>query len=165
MKLFQIEEPDGSLPAGGDGPGAAVGIDLASSAAEVAVAIGGNAELLPAREGDPPLATAGMRDGAVWLGDAARDLLLALRARAERALARPVTHAVIVAPPPLSDAERDAVATAAADAGYTVLRIVEPDAAIAKAGSVVGAGSPSAAAIGAAILAEEDAPRPASSPI
>jgi actin-like ATPase involved in cell morphogenesis len=165
MKLFQIEEPDGSPPAGGDGPGAAVGIDLASSAAEVAVAVGGNAELLPAREGDPPLATAAARDGAVWRGDATRDLLLALRARAERALARPVTHAVIVAPSPLSDAERDAIAAAAAEAGYTVLRIVEPEAAVAKAGSAASSGSPSAAVLGAAILAEEDMPRPASSPI
>jgi Ethanolamine utilization protein EutJ (predicted chaperonin) len=165
MKLFQIEEPDGSPPAGADGPGAAVGIDLASPAAEVAIALGGNAELLPAREGDPPLATAGARDAAGWRGDAARELLLALRARAERALARPVTHAVIVAPPPLSDAARDAIATAAANAGYTVLRIVEPEAAIAKAGIPAVGSNPAAVALGAAILAEEDAPRPASSPI
>ena len=52
MKLFQIEEPDGS-PADPDAPGAAIGIDVAGSAAEVAVAVGGNAALLTDREEFP----------------------------------------------------------------------------------------------------------------
>ncbi|MGC2412177.1 MAG: hypothetical protein WA459_05720, partial [Stellaceae bacterium] len=50
MKLFQIEEPDGS-PADPDAPGVAIGIDISGSSAEVAVAVGGNAAVLPDREG------------------------------------------------------------------------------------------------------------------
>ena len=41
MKLFQIEEPDGSPLDAGDGPGAAVGIDIAAGGVgRVAVALG-----------------------------------------------------------------------------------------------------------------------------
>ena len=50
MKLFQIEEPDGS-PVDPDAPGAAIGIDVTGSQAEVAIAIGGNAALLNDRDG------------------------------------------------------------------------------------------------------------------
>ena len=50
MKLFQIEEPDGS-PSDPDAPGAAVGIDASGAVAEVAVAVGGNAAMLADREG------------------------------------------------------------------------------------------------------------------
>ena len=50
MKLFQIEEPDGS-PADPNAPGAAVGIDVSGPVAEVAVAIGGNAAVLADRDG------------------------------------------------------------------------------------------------------------------
>ena len=50
VKLFQIEEPDGSPP-DPDAPGVAVGIHLGGAHAEVAVAVGGNAELLTDREG------------------------------------------------------------------------------------------------------------------
>ena len=50
MKLFQIEEPDGS-PSDPDAPGAAVGIDASGELAEVALAVGGNAAMLADREG------------------------------------------------------------------------------------------------------------------
>ena len=50
MKLFQIEEPDGS-PVDPDAPGVAIGIDIGGAAAEVAVAVGGNAVVLADREG------------------------------------------------------------------------------------------------------------------
>ena len=50
MKLFQIEEPDGS-PSDPDMPGAAVGIHIGGAQAEVAVAVGGNPAMLHDREG------------------------------------------------------------------------------------------------------------------
>ncbi|HKW53668.1 MAG TPA: hypothetical protein VJO12_08260, partial [Stellaceae bacterium] len=56
MKLFQIEEPDGSPLETGDGPGAAVGIDIAGGVGRVAVALGGNAEILPDGDGARSLA-------------------------------------------------------------------------------------------------------------
>ncbi|HXP29976.1 MAG TPA: hypothetical protein VN832_02720, partial [Stellaceae bacterium] len=96
MKLFQIEEPEGE-PLSAEGPGAAVGIDLAAESGAVAVALGGNAEILPGVDGERRLA----RDGD---GDAA--LLLGLRGRAEKQLQRPVTHAVIAADAPDDEARR-----------------------------------------------------------
>ena len=119
MKLFQIEEPDGS-PADPDAPGAAIGIDITRPQAEVAVAIGGNAAVLADRDGfevdltvpSPTAATA------EW-----QALLERVRLRAERALARPVTHAVLVAD--MSSAER--LEAAAAAAQLLLLRIVPPD--------------------------------------
>ena len=123
MKLFQIEEPDGSPADAAQGPGAAVGIDLAGA---VAIAVGGNAEILRGREGSagalPP-------------------------ARAERSLAQPVTHAVIAAE------EADAMLPAAAQVvGLTVLRLMLRKDAAALASS---AAPQEAAALGAAICAEE----------
>jgi hypothetical protein len=116
LKLFQIEEPDGP-PMEADGPGAAVGIGLGEGVATVAIAVGGNAELLA----QLPLAEPG-------------ETLLALRGRAEKVLARPVTHAVIA-----SDAAVDP-----APAGLVLLRLVP---------ATLGA-------LGAACLAEDLAPRP-----
>jgi len=135
MKLFQIEEPDGA-PAESDGPGAAVGIDLAGG---VAIALGGNAELLRGR------------DGAGWgaAQDAAATLAL-LKQRAEQALMRPVTHAVIAA-----DAPADALERAAAGLGLAVLRLIPRAQAAALARGALPA---EAAALGAAILAEDLAP-------
>ncbi|HZB92280.1 MAG TPA: hypothetical protein VE397_12605, partial [Stellaceae bacterium] len=93
MKLFQIEEPDGSPPA--DAPGIAVGIELsAQKGAAVAVAVGGNAELLPGADGERRLAAAALGDEAALTA-----LLMRLRERAEKALARPVTHAVVALAP------------------------------------------------------------------
>jgi hypothetical protein len=141
MKLFQIEEPDGSPTDAAEGPGAAVGIDIAPGGiGRVAVAVGGNGEILPDADGERTLRA---RDVA--------DLLLGLRSRAEKQLARPVTHAVIAADRP----ERTGLEAAAAAASLTVLRVVDRGAAAALA---TGAVAEDAAVLGAAISAEEMAP-------
>jgi hypothetical protein len=139
VKLFQIEEPDGS-PADPDAPGAAVGIDVSGPVAEVAVAIGGNAAVLADRDGFEVDLTVPPASAAVpeW-----QALLERARLRAERSLARPVTHAVVVGDG--SAAERLQAAAIAAE--LTLLRIVTPDK-IARP-----------RALAAAILAEDLAPR------
>jgi hypothetical protein len=151
MKLFQIEEPDGS-PADPDAPGVAIGIDIGGPAAEVAVAVGGNAAMLTDRAGfaldlvvPSPAAPA----------DDWQHLFEGVRLRAERGLAQPVTHAVLaVASAP--DAALAALLSAAAEAaGLTLLRIV--------ARETIGAPEKQATestALAAAILAEDLAPRP-----
>jgi hypothetical protein len=144
MKLFQIEEPDGA-PLDGDGPGAAVGVDVgAPEGGAVAVSLGGNAEILPGEDGErrlaaPGLVAAGRFDEAVLA-----NLLLGLRGRAERQLARPVTHAVIAATP----LDERALEHAAAAAGLDVLRLVAR------------AGKGDEAVLAAAALAEDLAPAP-----
>ena len=142
MKLFQIEEPDGS-PSDPDMPGAAVGIDVSGARAEVAISIGGNAVVLADRDGFELDLTVPSPDAPeiAWQG-----LLEGARLRAERMLARPVTHAVIVARP--ETAER--VQGAAAASGLDLLRVLGPDA-------VTGGETP---VCGAAVLAEDLAPRP-----
>jgi len=91
-------------------PGVAVGIDLAAPHGAVAVAVGGNAETLEARDGEPGPATASLRDPAGRFDPAATAAaLLALRGRAERALGRPVTHAAIVVSEPLDASVRNAL--------------------------------------------------------
>ena len=146
MKLFQIEEPDGT-PVDPDAPGVAIGIDLTAAAAAVAVAVGGNAAFLVDRE-DFPLdlsVPAPAAPATAW-----RQLFEGARLRAERALAQPVTHAV-VAVAVMPDAALDALLSAAAvAAGLTLLRIVARD--------DIGGDPP---ALAAAILAEDLAPRPA----
>src|SRR5579883_1554665 len=53
MKLFQIEEPDGSPGDAAQGRGAAVGIEIAGGGiGRVAIAVGGNGEILPGADGD-----------------------------------------------------------------------------------------------------------------
>src|SRR4051794_41955635 len=91
MKLFQIEEPDGS-PSDPDAAGMAIGIYVGGAQAEVAVAVGGNAMMLRDREGfERDLPTPPLNDPPeVW-----QSLFEGARLRAERALARPVTHAVL----------------------------------------------------------------------
>lgn len=134
MKLFQIEEPDGS-PQDEDAVGAAVGIDLDPvKGAGVAIALGGNAEPLSERI---PLAGFG-------------ETLSALRGKAERALSRPVTHAVIALSGEIDDARRREVAMAAVVAGLDPLRIVTSAEAAALAKGA------DAALLGAAIQAEDD---------
>ena len=109
MKLFQIEEPDGA-PVDADAPGVAVGIDIApGGVGRIAIAVGGNAEILPDGDGNRMLTLAPHRD-----------LLLALRSRAEKQLARPVTHAVIAT----EKAEAAAIAEAAVLAGIIVLGLI-----------------------------------------
>jgi hypothetical protein len=146
VKLFQIEEPDGS-PADPDAPGVAIGIDISGHSAEVAVAVGGNAALLADREGfaldlDVPAPEAAPAD---W-----QDLFEGSRLRAERALAQPVTHAVVVVAV-TPDATFAAKLTAAAmAAGVMLLQILGRNA----------VAPPGPASLGAAILAEDLAPRP-----
>ncbi|HJU19184.1 MAG TPA: hypothetical protein VJ770_22240 [Stellaceae bacterium] len=142
MKLFQIEEPDGS-PGDPEAPGAAIGIDASGAAAVVAMAVGGNAVVLPDREGfaldlPVPEPAAAMER---WQG-----VFEGARIRAERALARPVTHAVIAAAGPLDPAAQERLQQAAEAAGLAVLRLIEPHGA--------------APALDAAVLAEELMPRP-----
>ncbi len=141
MKLFQIEEPDGSPVDAAEGPGAAVGIDIAPGGiGRVAIAVGGNGEILPDADGERTLRARDMRD-----------LLLGLRSRAEKQLTRPVTHAVIAA----DVAELVGLEAAAAAAELTVLRVIGRRAAAALA---TGAPAEEAAVLGAAISAEEMAP-------
>jgi hypothetical protein len=141
VKLFQIEEPDGS-PTDPEMPGASVGIDLSGAAAEVAIAVGGNAVTLADREGfelSLPVPTNPEGD---W-----RRAVEGARLRAERALARPVTHAVVVLGN--AGAERS-VRHAAEIAGLTLLRLV-------RAAELAGDELPVCVA---ASLAEDLAPRP-----
>jgi hypothetical protein len=146
VKLFQIEEPDGG-PADPSAPGAAIGIDASGAEAEVAFSVGGNAVVLGDREGF---------EGTLLVPDATaeegqwQELFEAARIRAERALARPVSHAVVVLGA-LGDANvSNELHEAAQAAGLTVLRLIR------KAEIPAGA----SAALTAAILAEDLAPRP-----
>ena len=136
---------DGS-PSDPEAPGAAVGIDVSAARAEVAISVGGNAVLLADRDGFELDLTVPSPDapGIAWQG-----LLEGARLRAERTLARPVTHAVIVARP--AAAER--VHGAAAAAGLELLRVLRPDA-------TTGGEMPACAA---AVLAEDLAPRASAS--
>jgi hypothetical protein len=145
VKLFQIEEPDGA-PVDADAPGAAVGIDLSGSEAAVALAVGGNAAPLADREGFERELTLPAPGAS---GEAWQMLFEHVRLRAERAIGRPVTHAVIVtvAPEPTPAATLLAASEAA---GMTVLRIVPRD-------ELSGAEPP---VLTAAVLAEDLAPRP-----
>jgi hypothetical protein len=146
VKLFQIEEPEGG-PADPSGPGAAIGIDASGAAIEVAIAVGGNAAVLVDREGFEqtlPVPAAG-GTGAQWL-----ELLEGARLRAERALARPVTHAVIVVGTSHDTAAAARIVAAAEQAGLTVMRLA----------AVAELTSGTAPALAAAVLAEDLAPRP-----
>ena len=145
MKLFQIEEPDGG-PADPHAPGAAIGIGAGGVRAEVAFSVGGNAILLDDREGfEEGLPVPAMAAGtAAW-----QELFEGARMRAERALARPVTHAVILlAATPDADTARR-LRQAADHAGLAILRLTSPE--------ELTAGY--APALAAAMLAEDLAPR------
>jgi hypothetical protein len=123
VKLFQIEEPDGG-PVDPAAPGAAIGINASGSCADVSFSIGGNALVLFDRAGFERI----LRVPAMAAGtEAWQALFEGARTRAERALARPVTHAVIVvaAGPGARTAER--LLEAAQRAGLEVLRLVGPD--------------------------------------
>ena len=144
MKLFQIEEPDGS-PADPDAPGAAIGIDASGAMAEVAVAIGGNAAILADREGFEMSLPVPAASNGNW-----RHLFEGARLRAERALARPVTHAVVALSAAPDPAFAAGLADAAGSVGVMLLRLVSA--------ASLAAGEPRACA--AAVLAEDLAPRP-----
>jgi hypothetical protein len=146
VKLFQIEEPEGG-PTDPSEPGAAIGIDASGAQIEVAFSVGGNALVLADREGFERLVPApSMTSGAAAWGEAFE----AARIRAERALARPVTHAVVVLPRPLDGYVAGALEEGAERAGLTVLRVA------------IAAELPSGAgpALAAAGLAEDLVPRP-----
>ena len=145
MKLFQIEEPDGG-PADRAAPGAAIGIDAGSAEVEVAFSVGGNAIVLADREGfERALAVPDDTAAeAQW-----EELFEAARIRAERALARPVSHAVVVLGAAADADFSDKLRAVAEAAGLTILRLIR------KAELSAGA----SAALTAAILAEELAPR------
>jgi hypothetical protein len=146
VKLFQIEEPDGG-PADPSAPGAAIGIDAGGAEAEVAFSVGGNAVVLGDREGFEgtlavPDATA---EEAQW-----QELFEAARIRAERALGRPVSHAVVVLAAAADADLLNDLRQAAEAAGLSLLRLIR------RAELPAGA----SAALTAAILAEDLAPRP-----
>jgi hypothetical protein len=145
VKLFQIEEPDGG-PTDSNESGAAIGIDAGGTQAEVAFSVGGNALMLDDRAGFEQAlpVPAIVAPTAEW-----QSLFEGARLRAERALARPVTHAVVVLAftPDADAAER--LRQAAERAGLEVLRLVGR--------SELPAGA--TPALVAAILAEDLAPR------
>ncbi|MBV9861329.1 MAG: hypothetical protein JO267_04190 [Alphaproteobacteria bacterium] len=145
MKLFQIEEPDGS-PGDPDAPGAAIGIDASAATAQVAVAVGGNPALVSDRAGFAVDTTVPDSDApaSAWQGFFER-----VRLRAERALARPVSHAVLALGAAAEPAQIERLNSAAAAAGLTLLEILAPEA-------LGGAETPASAA---AIVAEDLAPR------
>jgi hypothetical protein len=122
MKLFQIEEPDGS-PVDSDAPGAAIGIDACGPLAEVAFSVGGNAVILGDREGFernipvPPLDAS---------EEAWQTLFEAARLRAERALAMPVTHAAVEVVRKLTDLELLKLEESAEKAGLELLLVMNP---------------------------------------
>jgi hypothetical protein len=145
VKLFQIEEPEGG-PADPSTPGAAIGIDAAGPEARVAFSVGGNAVVLTDREGFErriPVPTVNAANGA-W-----QELLEALKVRADRALARPVSHAVIVLAGALEPGTAGTLYHAASEAGLEVSRLVS------NLDLPVG----SDPALAAAMLAEDLAPR------
>jgi hypothetical protein len=151
--LFQIQEPDGSPLGEPEGPGVAIGVDLAGARALVAVAVGGNAEILPARDGAPTPETSALRGaGGQFEPEAVAAVLLALRGRAERALGRPVTHAVIAVAAPLDAAGRALIISAGAASGLRVTRVLT-----AAEASGLDAAAANAVIHGAAIAAEDDA--------
>jgi hypothetical protein len=124
-------------------PGVPIGIDATGAVAEVAMAVGGNAVILPDREGferDVPVPPAPEGD---WVA-----LFEGARLRAERALARPVTHAAIAVDSRAGKGDR--MIEAAASAGLALVRIVDV--------SVLDGSAPPACAM--AVLAEDIAPRP-----
>ena len=132
MKLFQIEEPDGT-PSNINAPGVAIGIDAGGATAEVAVAV---EQWLPVPARDAP-------------ADAWRELFEGARLRAERALGRPVTHAVLALPAAPDTGLLAALLTASEAAGLALLQVMPQ--------AELGGAEPAAAA---AILAEDLAPRP-----
>jgi hypothetical protein len=146
VKLFQIEEPDGG-PVDPNEAGAAIGIDAGGARAEVAFSVGGNAVILDDRPGfEQTLPVPSTRaQVATW-----QRFLEGARIRAERALARPATHAVVVlaAIPDANAVTR--LRQAAEGAGLEVLVVTGR-------GELPADATP---ALAAAILAEDLAPRP-----
>jgi hypothetical protein len=146
VRLFQIEEPDGG-PADPNEPGAAIGVDAGGSRVEVAFSVGGNALVLDDQEGVEQMLPVLRTDAGVaaW-----QELLEGARMRAERALARPVTHAMLVLAETPDVNTATLLRRAAEGAGLEVLRL-------AGRAEVPADQTP---ALAAAVLAEDLAPRP-----
>ena len=146
MKLFQIEEPEGGLT-DPSAPGAAIGIDASGADIEVAMSVGGNAVVLADREGFEQSLPVPAADGTMarW-----KQLLEGARLRAERALGRPVTHAVIVGCILQDPAAAARIEEAAVQAGLVVLHLA----------ATIELPSDVAPVSAAAVLAEDLAPRP-----
>jgi len=146
VKLFQIEEPEGG-PTDPGAPGAAVGIDATGNDIKVAMSVGGNAVVLVDRVGFEQSLEVPAADGTVgrW-----QQLFEGARLRAERALGRPVTHAVIVSCTLRDTAAAACIEEAAEQAGLVVLRLAAP----------TELPSDVAPASAAAVLAEDLAPGP-----
>ena len=146
MKLFQIEEPDGRPTDARASGGAAIGIDAGGIRAEVAFSVGGNALVLDDHEGFEQAlpVPANSTETTAW-----QELFERARMRAERALARPVSDAVIVLAAPPDGRTVESITEAAAGAGLGVLRLLGR--------GELSAGLPPALA--AATLAEDLAPR------
>ena len=145
MKLFQIEEPDGST-IDPNAPGVAIGIDIGGVEAQVAVAIGGNAAVLADREGFAlelavPAPAAPVEE---W-----QLLFEGARLRAERSLAQPVTHAVVAMASAPDAALAARLQTAGEAAGLALLRVIARE----------DNPGPDLPVLIAAILAEDLAPR------
>ena len=147
VKLFQIEEPDGS-PVDPDAPGAAIGIDASGRLAEVAFAIGGNAVILADRDGferDIPVPSL------VAAAETWQPLFEWARIRAERNLGRPVTHAVVAVVEQPDEAALARLKEAARGGGIELLSVMQWSSL-----DVALVGRP---ALAVAILAEDTAPR------
>jgi hypothetical protein len=148
VKLFQIEEPDGS-PSDPAAPGASIGIDATGASGEVAFAVGGNAVRLEDRDGFgielPVPAAAASADH--W-----RAFFESARLRAERSLGRPVTHAVLVLGAAVEPVTLERITAAAEAVGLALLDVL----------SWKAAGTGEEPAFAAATLAEDLAPRPES---
>jgi hypothetical protein len=146
VKLFQIEEPDGG-PVDPTAPGAAIGIDASSAEVEVAFSVGGNALILADREGfEQVLLVPGIAAGKTeW-----QAVFEAARTRAERAVARPVTHAVIVLASAPDGDTAHRMRDAAEGAGLELLHLTP-------ATELLAGPTP---ALAAAMLAEDLAPPP-----
>jgi len=148
VKLFQIEEPDGS-PSDPDAPGAAIGIDAIGAQGEIAFAVGGNAVALEDRDGlgiELPVPTAAAS------ADHWRAFFEGARLRAERSLGRPVTHAVLVLGAAVEPVTLERITGAAEAVGLALLEVL----------SWKAAGTGEKPAFAAATLAEDLAPRPES---
>ena len=145
MKLFQIEEPDGG-PADPTAAGASIGIDASSAEIEVAFSVGGNAVILTDRDGfERAMPVPEMMAGKLeW-----QQVFEAARSRAERALARPVTHAVIALGRTPNSDTANTLRDAAEGAGLVALRLV----------AVTELSAASAPAFVAAMLAEDLTPQ------
>src|SRR3954452_9751083 len=102
-------------------PGLAIGLYVGGAQAEVAVAVGGNPVMLHDREGfESDLPTPPLNDPP----EAWQTLFEGARLRAERALARPVTHTVLAVPSNLQPAAIEHLVGASLAVGLDVRCVI-----------------------------------------